>query len=134
MLDRAAPLPTLGELVDSGRRLVLFAEEDGGARPWYPPAFSFLQDTPLGARRPADLSCRRFRGEPGSPLLLLNHWIDRFPPRPSDNAPIGTAAFLRDRIRRCTAQRGIRGAIVAVDFSDRTAVVAVARALDRGGR
>ncbi len=131
VLDRAAPLPTLGELVDADRRLVLFAEEDGGTRPWYPPAFSFVQDTPLGARRPAELSCRRFRGEPSSPLLLLNHWIDRFPPRPSDNAPIGTAAFLRDRIRRCTAQRRIRGAIVAVDFSDRTEVVAVARELDR---
>ena len=104
------------------RRPAARALRRGGrwARPWYPPAFSFVQDTPLGARRPAELSCRRFRGEPSSPLLLLNHWIDRFPPRPSDNAPIGTAAFLRDRIRRCTAQRRIRGAIVAVDFSDRT--------------
>ena len=40
VLDRAAPLPTLGELVDSGRRLVVFAEEDGarvpGTRPRSP--------------------------------------------------------------------------------------------------
>ena len=49
-LDRDAPLPTLGDLVDAGTRLVVFTEEDGGAYPWYLPAFSFIQDTPLGAR------------------------------------------------------------------------------------
>ena len=34
-------------------RLVILAEKDGGARPWYLPAFSFVQDTPLGATSPA---------------------------------------------------------------------------------
>jgi hypothetical protein len=129
-LDRDGALPTLGELVRSDRRLVVFAEEDGGVLPWYMPAFSFIQDTPLGARRPRELRCERFRGEPESPLLLLNHWIDHFPPRPSTNDPINTGRFLRRRIASCTRARGIAPAIVAVDFYERGDVVEVARELN----
>ncbi len=88
----------------AGKRLVVFAEEDGGTPAWYMRAFSFIQDTPLGARLPTQLSCRRARGEPDSPLLLINHWIDNFPPRPAQNRPIGRAAPLRRRIQQCTTR------------------------------
>ena len=78
-LKRAAPMPTLGELIGSDHRLLVFAENHGGTPAWYMPAFSFIQDTPLGAVHPGQLSCRRFRGEASSPLLLVNHWIPPFP-------------------------------------------------------
>jgi hypothetical protein len=129
-LRRDRPLPTLGELVASGRRLVVFSESQGGARPWYLPGFSFVQDTPLGAREPHELSCARFRGDGDSPLLLVNHWIDRFPPPPSANARIGRRAFLRARLRRCARERGLLPNLVAVDFYDMGAVVEVARELN----
>ena len=128
--DLGEPLPTLGELIAAHTRLVVLAEQDGGARPWYLPAFTVLQDTPLGAQRAADMSCGRFRGDPGSPMLLLNHWLDRFPPRPSDHRPINRAAFMRERWERCAAARGLRGGVIAVDFHDGSDVVAVARALN----
>jgi hypothetical protein len=130
-LDSARPLPTLGELVRSGRRLVIFAEKDGGAYPWYMPAFSFIQDTPLGNKRPGDFTCKRFRGDADSPILLMNNWIDRFPPRPSDNAPVGTSPFLDQRIGRCARERGIRPGLVAVDFYERSSVVKLAREFNR---
>lgn len=132
-LDRDAPLPTLGSLVQENRRLVVFAEEHGGSPAWYMPAFSFIQDTPLGAASAAQLSCARYRGEADSPLLLLNHWIPPFPPSPTLNAAIGRSSVLRTRILRCMRERDARGAIVAVDFYERTAVVATARALDEQG-
>jgi hypothetical protein len=125
-----APLPTLGELIKTGHRLVVFAEEQGGSPAWYMPAFSFIQDTPLGALHPGQLSCARYRGKTDSPILLLNHWIPPFPPSPTLNAQIGRAVFLRARILRCTEERHISGAIVAVDFYQRTAVVAVAQELN----
>jgi hypothetical protein len=131
-LDRGKPLPTLGALIAHQQRLVVFAEKKGGSPAWYMPAFSFIQDTPLGATRPDQLSCKRYRGEEHSPLLLINHWIPPFPLSPSLNAEIGRAAFLRGRIERCLKQRGVRGAIVAVDFYQRTSVVDVARELNRG--
>jgi hypothetical protein len=129
-LDRRGPLPTLGSLVDSDRRLVVFAEKEGGSPPWYMPAFEYIQDTPLGARTPRGLSCERFRGEPSSPLLMINHWIPPFPPSTLLNARIGRARFLRERIDECRRERGREGAIVAVDFYERGAVVDVARELD----
>jgi len=129
-LDRRAALPTLGALIADGRRLVVFAEEKGGSPPWYMPAFSFIQDTPLGAVRPDQLRCKRYRGQADSPILLINHWIPPFPPSTILNAAIGRAPFLRGRIERCTKQHGIKGAIVAVDFYERTSVVAVVRELN----
>jgi hypothetical protein len=129
-LDRGEPLPTLQTLIARGQRLVVFAEEKGGSPAWYMPAFSFIRDTPLGAARPDQLSCKPYRGEEHSPLLLINHWIPPFPPSPSLNAGIGREVFLRSRIERCLAERGFRGAIVAVDFYQRTSVVNVARELN----
>ena len=129
-LKRNAPLPTLGELIKSGHRLVVFAEEKGGSPSWYMPAFSFIQDTTLGAVHPGQLSCARYRGDKDSPMLLLNHWIPPFPPSSTVNAQIGRAVVLRARILRCTRERHTYGAIVAVDFYQRTAVVKIARELN----
>jgi hypothetical protein len=131
-LPRHGPMPTLGRLLGEGKRLAVFSEQRGGQPAWYMPAFSYIQDTPLGANRPDQLSCERFRGEPDSPLLLINHWIPPFPPSPRLNAAIGTALFLRHRVRRCMRARGAEGAIVAVDFYERTSVVRVARELNGG--
>ncbi|MGA2164926.1 MAG: hypothetical protein ABSH36_10720 [Solirubrobacteraceae bacterium] len=133
-LDRHAPLPTLGELIARGQRLVVFAEEKGGSPAWYMPAFSFIQDTPLGATRPNQLSCARYRGKADGPLLLINHWIPPFPPSITLNAAIGRAPFLRGRIERCLKKRHLKGAIVAVDFYQRTSVVAVAKDLNSRDR
>ena len=126
------PPPTLGELVGSGRRLLVFAEKHGGNPAWYMPAFSFIADTPLGATRPRQLSCERFRGGERSPLLLINHWIPPFPPSPALNEEIGRAQFLKSRVARCTHELDRAAAIVAVDFYQRTSVVAVTRRLNEG--
>jgi len=127
-----APLPKLGELVAGGHRLLVFAEKNGGSPSWYMPAFSFIQDTPLGALHPGQLACNRFRGEKASQMLLINHWTPPFPPSRTLNRQIGRAAFLRGRIERCTRERRIGGAIVAVDFYERTAIVKVTRQLNEG--
>jgi hypothetical protein len=132
-LERGSPLPTLGSLVAEDRRLIVFAEEKGGSPAWYMPAFSFIQDTPLGATQPGQLSCDRYRGQNDSPMLLVNHWIPPFPPSPTANATIGKAQFLRSRVDRCIGARDKRGAIIAVDFYERTSVLAVARELNERG-
>jgi hypothetical protein len=132
LLDEAAeipvgePLPTLGELIRARTRLVVLAEQDGGARPWYLPGFELVQDTPLGATTPGQFRCERFRGEPGSPMLLLNHWIDTFPPSVSRNDRIG-ADFLGRRAQRCGHERRLVPNLLAVDFYERSDVVEVAR-------
>ena len=127
--DPDAPLPTLGELVAADTRLVVLAEQDGGERPWYLDGFALVQDTPLGATRPSQLSCTRARGRPDSPLLMLNHWIPPFPPSVTRNERIG-GSFLRRLIGRCERERSMLPNLIAVDFYDRTHVVEIARDLN----
>ena len=126
-------LPTLGSLLDDGKQLAVFSENSGGDPSWYMPAWKFIEDTPLGAKRPSQLSCARARGDSGSPLLLVNHWIPPFPPSPRLNSEIGRYTYLRARVERCMHDRDRDGAIVAVDFYERTSVVDVARSLNEHG-
>jgi len=128
-LDVDEPLPTLGRLSDTGKRLIVLAEEDAGAMPWYLDGFAFAQDTPLGADRPEELRCGRFRGEAGSPLLLINHWIPPFPPSVSRNARIG-GEFLEDRLEQCARARSQLPNLVAVDFYEQSGVIEVAARLN----
>jgi hypothetical protein len=128
-LRRDQPLPTLGSLVREGTRLVVLAERDGGSRPWYLPGFSFAQDTPYDATDAATLSCRRYRGTPDSPLFLVNHWIASFPPSVSRNGRIG-GEVLRERLRRCRRERGLVPNLPAVDFYERSGVIALAERLN----
>jgi hypothetical protein len=121
----AAPLPTLGALVTADTRLVVLAEQDGGRRPWYLDGFRLVQDTPLGATRPSQLSCARARGRADSPMLMLNHWIPPFPPSVTRNQRIG-GGFLRGMIGRCERERSMLPNLIAVDFYDRTHVVQIA--------
>ena len=127
--DSGAPLPTLGELVAADTRLLVLAEQDGGERPWYLDGFALVQDTPLGATQPSQLSCARFRGRPDSPLLMLNHWIPPFPPSVTRNQRIG-GSFLRRLIGRCERERSMLPNLIAVDFYERTHVVEIARSLN----
>ena len=53
-LSHGEPLPTLGELIAEGHRLVVFTEKTpSDTVPWLNDAFSWIQDTPLGAQQPA---------------------------------------------------------------------------------
>jgi Short repeat of unknown function (DUF308) len=128
-IERDQPLPTLGQLVADRTRLVVLTERDGGSRPWYLDGFSFAQDTPLSATKASELSCRRWRGTPDSPLLLLNHWTVTFPPSPSRNERIGNSV-LRRQIADCERERSMRANLVAVDFYERTGVLRIAHQLN----
>ena len=46
------------------------------------------------------------------------------------NAAVGRQSFLRARVERCRRERGVKGALVAVDFYERGSVVEVARRLN----
>ena len=57
--DPAKPWPTLGDLIDSGRRLVVFAEQADGPAPWYRNFYDYGMETrSRSARRTPDaMSC-----------------------------------------------------------------------------
>jgi hypothetical protein len=131
-LHRDEPLPTLGELVADGKRLVVFTENTpSGTVPWLNDAFSWIQDTPLGNRRAEDFNCKLYRGSADSPMLMLNNWVERFPPSPTAQRAVLTEKFLNDRIDTCEKARGLPVSLIAVDFYDEGDVIAVAEERNR---
>jgi hypothetical protein len=125
------PLPTLGEMIDSGTRLVVSLENgDGG--PTLPNAFAGLvEETPFDFRRAADLrassSCDPNRGEPGSPVFQFNHWVT--PARRTGSGRVN-GELLRTRAARCTEARGRALTLVAVDFAEHGDLLGVVRDLN----
>jgi hypothetical protein len=115
------PWPTLGQMIDSGRRVVVLLERgDGGsAHPWLLPGFAWTQDTPYSNPTAADLSCRRERGSASSPLLLLNYWLGNgFRSLVTDARAINAYDVLSPYVSRCREERGRIPNFVAVNFYD----------------
>jgi hypothetical protein len=127
-LRRDRPLPTLGTLLERGRQLVVLGERDTGDLPWYLEGFDWIQDTPLGEG--ATRSCARSRGELDSPIFMLNHWVDGFPPRPSANQRVNSTEAILARARRCERRRELRPSFIAVDHYDLGGVVQAADELN----
>jgi hypothetical protein len=131
-LNRGKPLPTLGQLIRSDHKVLVFAQKPpSGAYPWDMNAFTWIQDTPLGARKPAQFSCRLNRGEITNPLMMMNNWADIFPPRPSPNVPLVTRSFILHRARQCVAQGRPSPTLILTDFYNRGDVIGAVRSLNR---
>jgi hypothetical protein len=133
--------PTLGEMVASNQRLVLFAEHHGGGAPWYHPAYQgIVQETPYTFTDPAQLadprqvraSCVANRGGHRGSLFLLNHFITSGPsPKPSTAAEVNALRPLLFRARLCERVRHAFPNLLAVDFATVGNVVQAADALNQ---
>jgi hypothetical protein len=122
------PWPTLGEMIESGGRVLMLAEHDagGGSIPWYHSAYrKLVQETPFSFPKPGLLtdkknlpaSCEPNRGPAMAPLFLINHWVDTSPaPRPSNARKVNAREPLLRRIRDCERIREVPASLIAVDF------------------
>jgi hypothetical protein len=123
-LQPGEPLPTLGQLIHAHKNIVVFSQErTSGHFPWNPYAFKWMEDTPLGAVKPGQFTCKLYRGQAGNPILLMNNWADIFPPRPSPNVPLVKRDFLLSRAQQCAQQRGRVPNLILTDFYDRGNVI-----------
>jgi hypothetical protein len=131
-VDASGRLPTLRQMIDAGTRLQV-SLENGAAPPTLPNAFTGLVDeTPFTFRRPRDLerpsSCVANRGIEGAPIFQFNHWVT--PAEPVTARRVNTS-LLRDRVLRCTRDRGRAPTLVAVDFAEQGDVLGVVDRLNR---
>jgi hypothetical protein len=130
-LQPGQPLPTLGQLIHSHHNIVIFAQEPtSGHYPWNPYAFNWMEDTPLGATKPSQFTCKLKRGKAGNPILLMNNWADIFPPRPSPNVPLVQRNFLLSRAQQCVEQRGRFPNLILTDYYNRGNVIGAADTLN----
>jgi hypothetical protein len=122
-----APLPTLGELVDSNRRLLVFAERgDDNSPAWYHDAYDWFQETVYKFDSIKGFTCAANRGSADNPLFLMNHWVSSSPPDPGLAAKANTRAVLNQRLEQCRRDRGLVPNVIAADFATKGDVVAVA--------
>ncbi|MEV5608882.1 hypothetical protein [Streptomyces sp. NPDC052225] len=115
--DPARPWPTLGELIDGGRRLVVFAEQADGPAPWYRNFYRYGMETPFAFRSPGDMTCVPHRGGDDKRLFLLNHFITDNGGSRLDAGTVNTRRFVLDRAHRCERERGRPVNFVAVDYA-----------------
>ncbi|MEV0320991.1 hypothetical protein ACIBKX_11015 [Streptomyces sp. NPDC050658] len=114
--DPGRPWPELGEMIDDGRRLVVFAERADGPAPWYRNFYRYGMETPYAFRAPADMSCVPHRGGTDKRLFLLNHFITIDGGSRLDAGTVNTRAAVLDRVRDCERERGRPVNFVAVDY------------------
>jgi hypothetical protein len=131
-LQPGQPLPTLGQLISAHHNIVVFAQEKvSGKYPWNRYAFgSWIQDTPLGAKQPAQFTCQPYRGAAGNPLLMMNNWSDIFPPRPKPNVPLVKRKFILKRSQQCVQQRGRLPNLILTDYYNRGNVLGAVNVLN----
>lgn len=108
--------PTLGEMVRSGRRLVVLSDRDGGARPWLHGVWDYAQETPFSAASPSELSCAVNRGGTRNSLFIFNHFLTMLSGFPHLARMVNFNPFLLERARACQAARGRLPNFVTVDF------------------
>lgn len=132
--------PTLGDMVASGKRLVVLMENHSGgvAYPWLMRAFDWVQDTPYYFASPEALidgtdTCARNRGVSDAPLLLVNHWVSDRHAEVTSAARVNAPSVLGSRVSACQRARGMLPNYVAVDFYDRGDLFAVVDELNRIG-
>ena len=114
--DPTGDWPTLGEMIEAGQRLVVFAETGGPPPAWYHSFTDLFQDTEYHVTSVADMTCDLKRGRPDAPLFLLNNWIQREAPDRADAAEVNQRAFIVDLARRCGVDRGRLPNFIAVNF------------------
>lgn len=127
--------PTLGQMIESGQRLVVLMENHGGGTtyPWLLDGFHWVQETPFDFRRPAALSCDPNRGRADASVFLLNHWITDKKREVSNATKLNARGVLLPRAQQCEQERGLRPNFVAVDFYDRGDLFGVVNTLNGTG-
>jgi hypothetical protein len=126
--------PTLGNMIDSGRRLVVFAPTPDTGPAWLLDRQSFIWETGKDWPSVSAMTCNPAVGDASRPLYLVHHNLvgsddegvggggGGQPSEPHSSAlALATDAnefsVVRGRLEHCEAQHQRRPSFVAVDFS-----------------
>ncbi|WP_180686689.1 PI-PLC domain-containing protein [Streptomyces gossypiisoli] len=109
--------PTMRDMIDSGKRLVVFAEKADGPAPWYRNFYRYGMETPFAFRGPEEMTCAPNRGGTGKRLFLLNHFVTADGGRRLDAGTVNSHDHVLNRAHTCERQRGRPVNFVAVDYA-----------------
>jgi hypothetical protein len=132
--DAVRPLPTLGEMVERNRRVLVLGEEETAGVPWYHQQFDLVKETPFdvptAARLLAPDACRLNRGRERNPLLLVNQFVAEVPPLPSTARKVNGRDELVRHARECERAFASPVGLLAVDQWEEGDVVGAAEVLN----
>ena len=116
-----AQWPTLREMIDSNKRLLVLMENEGGGDqyPYLHQGFDLVQDTEYDFKTADDFDCSLKRGRPDSPLFSVNHWLASFSKLISSAEEVNVYDVLKARIDECEIERGRAPSMIAVNWYDR---------------
>ena len=118
-------------MIQRRRNVLVLAEFEGGAEPWYVSAYNAMEETPYRFENRGEFSCEPYRGVEGNPLFLINHWVTA--PDPLVAADVNRSEVLLDRVKECAEERERRPNIIAVDFYTRGDLLDVVAELNASG-
>lgn len=109
--------PTLGEMIDSGKRLVVLKNRSANPLyPWQMNVWSHAFDNPFSAAAPTDLSCSGNRGSAGNTLFIMNHFLTQVFGSAELAEQVNFNPLLRNQIELCESFHGTTANFITVDF------------------
>ncbi|MGB2851383.1 MAG: hypothetical protein WBC01_06920 [Solirubrobacterales bacterium] len=119
--------PTLRQMIKSKQQVVVLADNNNGAIPWYHRTYAgILQETPFTFLTPDKLtspgkwkqSCGPNRGDVTGSMFLMNHWSPPTAPAEPDleaSARVNARGVIVQRAKKCAEVRGRLPSIIAAD-------------------
>jgi hypothetical protein len=125
------PWPTLREMIESGRRLVVVTDRRPPPAPdWLVYVWSVAWETHFTNLYRSDFRCTPNRGSTTNELFILNHFLTRNTSVPGEALQTNANPFLVDRARQCWRESGHLPNFPTVDFATTGDVVGAARLLN----
>lgn len=112
------PWPTLNQMIDSGKRLVVLSDRVDAPRAGYHYVWNFAFETHYSAATKAALNCNRNRGSGSNPLFIFNHFLTTLGGSPALANQINHNPFFLTRAVQCWAERAHMPNFITVDFYD----------------
>ncbi|MBD0841433.1 hypothetical protein [Streptomyces sp. TRM68416] len=130
--DPDRPWPTLRDMIDDDRRLVVFAQRADGPAPWYRNFYRYGMETPFAVPSPDRMTCAPQRGGTDKRLFLLNHFVTAGGGRRLYAGTVNSRQEVLERVHECERLRGRPVNFVAVDYATLGDVRGAVDALNAG--
>ena len=123
--------PTLREMIESGKRLVVLSDDGSTPAPaWHVYVWSVAWETHFTNLNRSGFRCTPNRGRTTNELFILNHFLTQSTAVPLEAAQTNANPLLIDRARQCWRESGRFPNFPTVDFATTGGVVEAARLLN----
>jgi hypothetical protein len=119
--DALTEWPTLQEMINMGKRLVIFSEADNAipGQDWYHYIWEHAVETDFSFSDSSQFSCDFNRGDSINELFILNHFITNSitgTGMPDEAAIVNASPYLINRLTACMIEKNKFPNFIAVDF------------------